>query len=204
MRKILCILLILLLAFASISCGSKNENKQQTSDVYKIKNQQAGLNELDFDTTYSICKEMLKRYYEAAICGEALETKQLIQNEKLQQYVDLKLEYGKFEPREDSIVISYGLKDIQWNLDKNCVRLILIAEVTQSESGGFSEEHQFMIYNNKGTLVISDWRSEGLGTPAGLDDVVRKDEKELKEPQFWEYNELSDHILEKAKMLISK
>ena len=41
MRKILCILLILLLAFASISCGSKNENKQQTSDVYKIKNQQA-------------------------------------------------------------------------------------------------------------------------------------------------------------------
>ena len=129
MRKILCILLILLLAFASISCGSKNENKQQTSDVYKIKNQQAGLNELDFDTTYSICKEMLKRYYEAAICGEALETKQLIQNEKLQQYVDLKLEYGKFEPREDSIVISYGLKDIQWNLDKNCVRLILIADV---------------------------------------------------------------------------
>lgn len=159
---------------------------------------------MDFDTAYSICKEMLKRYYEAAICGEELDTKPLIQNEKLQQYVVLKLEYGKIEPGADSIVVSYGLKDIKWNLDKNYVRLIVIAEVTQSGGGGFSEEHQYIICSKKGSLVVSDWRSEGLGTPAGFDDAVRKGEKDLEDPQFWESNELADQVIKKAKMLISK
>lgn len=51
-------------------------------------------------------------------------------------YFDLKLEYGKIEPREDSIVISYGLKDIKWNLDKNCVHLILYECQLESEPRG--------------------------------------------------------------------
>ena len=204
MRKIVLILLILLLAISLIGCGSKNEKKQQASDTYATQNQETGLNELDFDTAYRVCKEMLKRYYEAAICGETLDASQLIRNEKLQQYVELKLEYGRITPPENSVAVSYGLEDIKWNLDKGYVRLNLIAEVKQGKEGGFSEAHQFLVGSHQGSLVIFDWKSEGLGTPACLDDAVRGNDKNLDEPQLWENNEFTDHVLKKAKVLLSK
>lgn len=69
------------------------------------------------------------------------------------------------------------------------------------ETGGFSETHQFIIGSQSGKLFVADWYTEGLGTPASLDDTVRGSLDEINDPKVWKNDETANKVLEKAEKM---
>lgn len=203
MKKIMPLLLAASVCVCFTACEEKNPRQENTRAEYTIENADDKVNEFDFENIYAMCKTFLKRYYEAAVSGKRFDSGELVTNESFQQYIQLKLEYGKYVNKDELIRVSYGLGRIEWHSKKNYAFLEVITEAEGKETGGFSETHQFIIGSQSGKLFVADWYTEGLGTPASLDDTVRGSLDEINDPKVWKNDETANKVLEKAEKMLA-
>lgn len=197
MKRVIFILLAVCIGIFSMACTDKKTNEGDPRESYTIVNEDHAVNEFDFENIYSMCKVFLEDYYEAAMCGKDLNLENRMTNKEFQQYINLKLEYGRQISPKDSVDIAYGLNSVEWNMEQGYVLLDLVTEIS-GENSSFSEDHQFIIRDQNGKLSIADWYTKGLGTPGSLDDAVRGNLKKLYDPKFWEDDESVDQLLRKA------
>lgn len=99
MKKIMSLLLAASVCVCFTACEEKNPRQENTRAEYTIENADDKVNEFDFENIYAMCKTFLKRYYEAAMSGKRFDSGELVTNESFQQYIQLKLEYGKYVTR---------------------------------------------------------------------------------------------------------
>ena len=203
MRRAIILLIIVLIGIFTIACSEVKNKKGPDPVVYSAQKQNTEVDVFDFEAAYSICKDLLKNYYEAALCGRQLDTTPFITNKNLNQYIKLKCKDGKTIVTEETLTISYGLDDIKWNFDDEYGYLKVVAEVGQ-DGGSFSESNQFLVCNHQGNLVIVDWYSEGVGTPGSLDESIRKDIKNINNPKIWDNQKFADEILKLANAVVKQ
>ena len=189
------------------SCSDNTNNTSHSANNteppragYYINFEDRGLTYSDFDEVYLMCKSFLEEFYKAAISGSAMNLEPYLNNnDNLKKYIPKKIEAGS--PRSDNEIkkLIFGLVDIEWYLDKDYVFVEMTAEVQQGFGGvigGFGENHQFLISNKDGNLVISDWYSKSAGNVSLLDEFVRGNFEEINDPNIWHDQEWVDNLFQ--------
>lgn len=147
-------------------------NTKTNSDVkgYYAKDKD-NLRGTDFETIYTMCKSLLSEYYYEKAKKADIDFSKYISNANL-------LAYSQKKTVEESHAST--IKDISFGIAKAELRrdgyfyLYVVAEVTGEGDSGFGEGTEFLVKNQDGRLVISDWYTPH-GTASYYDDKIRND-----------------------------
>ena len=153
----------------------------------------SGLSEEDLDTAFNMCRSLMEEYYNDREDPLRIDLTRYITDPNLLKYSAGKLKSETHKLDVDSITVnirgSYQEDDSYF--------LFLVAKVTSSYGGMFSEGTHFLVRNLGGRLVIADWFVEH-GVISPFDSRYRGDDQGVTNPTIWEDPGKVDELLKKA------
>lgn len=178
----------------------KSESKQTTLNTKTNMDEKGfyaidedNLRGTDFETAYLMCKSLLSDYYHAKANKADIDFSKYISNDNLLSYSQKKtLEESHASTIND---ISFGIAKAELRRD-GYFYLSVIAEVSGDGDSGFGEGTEFLIKNQDGRLVISDWYTPH-GTHSYYDDKIRNDAS-LRLVDGWENEDFVSKVFLKA------